>query len=112
MREREAAHAGRWSKGRIKSAAAKSKLKLNPKTVGRANELCWANTLSSSSFVGGDGGRGVARGRSPAVFASASGHIVGSMKYSFIYNSQQRIDSCAAAPAPAPARKSRFKLNL
>lgn len=50
--EREAAHAGRWSKGRIKSAAAKSKLKLNPKTVGRANELCWANTLSSSSFVG------------------------------------------------------------
>lgn len=53
-----------------------------------------------------------ARGRSLAVFASASGHVVGSMKYSFIYNSQQRIDSCAAAPAPAPARKSRFKLNL
>lgn len=109
MREREAAHAGRWSKGRIKSAAAKSKLKLNPKTVGRANELGRANTLSSSSFVGGGG---VVKGRSMAVFASASGHVVGSMKYSFIYNSQQRIDSCAAAPAPAPARKSRFKLNL
>lgn len=94
--------------GGPKGAAAKSKLKLNPKTVGRANGLGWANTLSSSSFVRG----GVARGRSLAVFASASGHVVGSMKYSFIYNSQQRIDSCAAAPAPAPARKSRFKLNL
>lgn len=70
----------------------------------------WANTLSSSSFVGEEAG--VARGRSLAVFASASGHVVGSMKYSFIYNSQQRIDSCAAAPTPAPARKSRFKLNL
>lgn len=51
------------------------------------------------------------------VFASASGHVVGSMKYSFIYNSQQRIDSCAAAPAAAAApasssSKSRFKLNL